>query len=143
MMNRDLSCNYLIPVEVPMSCNICDGMLTKTDCSICPTMWKEEVTVSEVEVEIDAPQSREIVTFILLKPCGFLTTFFFLPDPPYFPSLGSPLWPLFFLAFTCHTIKSDCFFGFSAQSSDLKLLDFLWFCVQFLKRKISESSMDW
>lgn len=38
MMNRDLSCYCLIPVEVPMSCNICEGMLTETDCSIWLTI---------------------------------------------------------------------------------------------------------
>lgn len=98
--------------------------------------------VSAVGAEIDAPQSSGTVTFILLKPYGFLTTFF-LPDLPYFPSLGSPLGPLFFIVLTCHTSKSDCFFGFSAQPAGPKFLDFLWFCVQFLKRKkISESSMD-
>lgn len=76
MMNRDLSCDCLIPVEVPMSCNICDNMLTETDCSIWPTMWKEEVMVSEVEAEIEAHQSSGIVISILLKPCGFLNYFF-------------------------------------------------------------------
>lgn len=94
MMNRYVSCNCL----VPMSCNICDGMLTETDCPFWLTIWKEEVMVSAVGAEIDAPQSSGTVTFILLKPYGFLTTFFFA-RPPLFSKFRFPIRASFLLSF--------------------------------------------
>lgn len=53
---------------------------------------------SKVGAEIDAPQSSGIVTFILLKPCGSLTTFFFA-RPPLFSKFRFPIMASLLLSF--------------------------------------------